>query len=1529
MTLHRLRSILIPLLAVAFMQAAGAPFEIDPGAANVVTFAPQKTRFVRFLMPESSGAQPCLDELEVYGVAPGKNLALAKHGGKVTASSELAGYAIHLIEHLNDGLYGNAHSWIAAGSRNEWAQVELPGVTVVQRLIFSRDRLGRYTDRLPASFVVQLSVDGKDWESVFRTDGVHVVPAVPNRPRRSTVRRISFRQHHARQLRVLILSTGDCSPPCLQEVEVYGRERGVNLALAENGATVRTSSVAQGSPALLNDGQHAYEGEWGAEHAAGQWVEVTFPTLVEVTQVVLSRDQKGQRDDGAPNVCEVLVAQDGMRWKRVAVHGRGVVGRPTPVPRVASPGVTVDSVTAPEHVPTVDALGFANLARGESAVVTASSILPGHAKIHAIPHLNDGQYGNRHSWISTGEPSWGQVDLGAERWVYKVALGSDSLGEYKDRAATRLRVLAGTPSPDDENGTWTVVAAYDGVPLNSRHEFAFVPIRVRAIRVEIQATSGGNARIDELEVYGSEGAIPLERVGDVADYPTDGGRDLHDAALDDAFLAEEVALLKTHGWADADPSLVDYLRVMEFPRRVPGDRLPCPPLALAPALDGVVDDVAWRGASRGVVRVADPRTFADGPLVEYELQAGHRDDELYLSVRTSRLLSGHIAVVSGGDWSGLGVVRLEGGKLVFSTYKSVVRNRHLHGEIEEDRPVIGGIGSDLCSIEMRLPKAWFPGWDTYGLRIGLGVGGRHTREYGNPVFLHPSGLRLRECKDVAGEVFQIEMAAGEAGPVRGILQASGASGTVFLLPGTSKRVEVLPESCAIGPLAAALFREDGTGIAYRLSLFRYDPEGRALRQMEELLPRLGRKGADVSRDRQEHARLVARWRSLPATRFALAHRRARVREARLSLRKLFLRDPDLAPVDRLLCVKRQNFEPSHNYSVILDARGGGGGSVVIADIPRDGERLLPQQATTTTLFESGQGIARNPMADFAAQRIYFAHCKAKGDYYRIYSVRPDGSGLTCLTRGPFHDYWPCPLPDGGLAFVSTRCRARFLCWRPQAAVLFRMEADGSGIRPLSHANLTEWAPSVMTDGRLIWTRSEYQDKGADHSHTLWSIRPDGSHPELVFGNTIVQPNGLANGREVPGTNEICATLISHFGDLNGPIVLVDRSKGRFDAEAITSLTPEVPWPGSWPREECFRDPVPISRDHVLCAYAPRRRFGIYVIDRYGNRELLYADPAISVVCPTPFGPVVTPPAVAPVAEAEDARDSESGEFFVQDVYAGLGPDVERGDVAYIRLNQEVRADLVRLENGTYQNDHQSFQDWYATPVHKVSGPFGWPSYVAKGSFGLIPVEPDGSVRFRAPAGKVLYFSVLDRDFNELQRMRSVVQLQPGEKRSCIGCHEPREAAPRLRVRPIAKGVTERQAATWEGSPFSYEDIVQPVLDANCVRCHGAKHVKRIDLRGVLDKEKVPVSYRTLISKGYVHYLNWSYKASPEKAEPKTFGVLRSKLWRTLDAGHHAVKLTRDETLRVKTWIDLNCPLWPDYIFRPDRPGGPALSQAGR
>ena len=505
--------------------------------------------------------------------------------------------------------------------------------------------------------------------------------------------------------------------------------------------------------------------------------------------------------------------------------------------------------------------------------------------------------------------------------------------------------------------------------------------------------------------------------------------------------------------------------------------------------------------------------------------------------------------------------------------------------------------------------------------------------------------------------------------------------------------------------------------------------------------------------------------------------------------------------------------------------------------------------------------------------------------------------------------------------MSTRCRARFLCWRPQAFVLFRGDAEGGSIRPLSFANLSEWTPAVMRDGRILWMRSEYLDKGADFGHTLWAIRPDGTHPELVFGNNTL--HCYAGGREVPGTGEVLCTLVSHGGDLNGPLALLDVAQGVSNPRAIRSITPDVEprYHMDWARSRCFRDPFPLGRDLYLASHAPDDRFGLYLVDRFGNRELLYLDPEIGSMAPTPLRPVDPPPVLAEIPAPAGGEPGE-GRFVLADVYRGLGPAVARGTVKYLRVCEEVKATLTRLPDGEYRKDHEPFEDWYATPTHKVRGPNGWPSFVAKADLGLAPVEPDGSAFFTAPAGKVLYFEALDAEFNEVQRMRSVVQLQPGESRSCIGCHEDRSLAPPASAPlPLAPGrePSKLEPPPWGAVPFSYERAVQPVWDRRCVRCHDGSDARRIDLSGRLDGEKVPASYRALIEGGWVHYFDCDWGREHHLAAPLSFGSVRSRLWEALGKGHpEEAKLAREEMYAVKCWIDLNCPLWPDYLFRPER-----------
>jgi len=750
------------------------------------------------------------------------------------------------------------------------------------------------------------------------------------------------------------------------------------------------------------------------------------------------------------------------------------------------------------------------------------------------------------------------------------------------------------------------------------------------------------------------------------------------------------------------------------------------------------------------------------------------------------------------------------------------------------------------------------------------------------------------------------------------------------------------------------------GPPYWGRLARMSPLDRTLTQFEDMIARLSAHGLTTDVERSELADLRQHAQEPLAQDAADALYLA----ARHAKRRLFFRDPNLAPLEHVLFAKRHPLKPSHNYSEHLDSLLVPGGGVCVLHIPRDADgRLDPARGEVETLFDGSAGIVRHPVADFDAKTIYFAYRPDKPaadgwqSYWRLMSVGTDGHGARQLTKDePFHDFDPIPLPDGGLGFISTRCKGRFLCWRPQAYVLYRMETDGSLIRRLSFANVSEWDPAMMQDGRILWTRTEYVDKGADFGHTLWAIRPDGAHPELVFGNDT--PYCYGHGREMPGTREIVCTLISH-GDHQGPVALIDRTRGHYEPAALINITPDTRPQYQMDRSyhETFRDPEPVSCNHVLVSHNPGQRdhWCLYVIDRFGNRELLYLDPAISSKKPSPLRPRPRPPVFPKMSDPSLAHEG-LGQFTVQDVYEGLGTTVARGQAKYLQVSQEVPANLASLPDGQYCSDHPDFEDFYATPVHLLNGSphtyttrianalqphafrvgsaaaagdglvtvtesGGWPSYAAKAVLGIVRIADNGSVNFTAPAGKVLYFHLLDEHFNELQRMRSVVQLQPGEQRSCVGCHENRVRSPALRAgKAVTPPVQALAPPPWGAVPFDYERVVQPVLDANCVRCHDTRSKATLDLRGRRDADRVPASYRALVSGGWVDYFDWRYGERHFKAEPLSFGTLRSRVFPALaKKQHEPVALKADDLRALKAWIDLNCPLWPDYRYRPDRP----------
>lgn len=135
---------------------------------NVERFAPVTAKFVRFTIKATSGnSQPCLDELEVFtSEAAPRNVALAILGGKLSASSTLPGHAIHQLAHLNEGLYGNSHSWISNEAGQGWVQLEFPEPQLIERIVWGRDREEKFKDRLPTDYVIEVAVEPGQWQTV-------------------------------------------------------------------------------------------------------------------------------------------------------------------------------------------------------------------------------------------------------------------------------------------------------------------------------------------------------------------------------------------------------------------------------------------------------------------------------------------------------------------------------------------------------------------------------------------------------------------------------------------------------------------------------------------------------------------------------------------------------------------------------------------------------------------------------------------------------------------------------------------------------------------------------------------------------------------------------------------------------------------------------------------------------------------------------------------------------------------------------------------------------------------------------------------------------------------------------------------------------------------------------------------------------------------------------------------------------------------------------------------------------------------
>jgi hypothetical protein len=325
-------------------------------------------------------------------------------------------------------------------------------------------------------------------------------------------------------------------------------------------------------------------------------------------------------------------------------------------------------------------------------------------------------------------------------------------------------------------------------------------------------------------------------------------------------------------------------------------------------------------------------------------------------------------------------------------------------------------------------------------------------------------------------------------------------------------------------------------------------------------------------------------------------------------------------------------------------------------------------------------------------------------------------------------------------------------------------------------------------------------------------------------------------------------------------------------------------------------------------------YGVYLVDTFGNKELIYRDPEISCGWPMPLRarPVPFAPVLAAGASKVNPADpatyekNEEATVTVLNVYNSLLPWPEGTKITALRVLQVLP---MTVPSGAPPHE---------TGLRVASA--GDSVVPVRHVLGTAPVHEDGSAHFTAPANRELFFQALDERGMAVQSMRSATALRAGERMTCAGCHAPSQhsPAPSAMVPLALRQDPARLQPDVDGSnPFSYPRLVQPVLDRKCVACHVEKNAPNLGREPI--SRNWFASYNTLAPKfGFYDYGD-NYRTTPGR-----FGARASKLISLLEAGHYDVKLTGDEFHRLTLWLDCSSLFYGVY----EKEGGLAQLRGG-
>jgi len=535
------------------------------------------------------------------------------------------------------------------------------------------------------------------------------------------------------------------------------------------------------------------------------------------------------------------------------------------------------------------------------------------------------------------------------------------------------------------------------------------------------------------------------------------------------------------------------------------------------------------------------------------------------------------------------------------------------------------------------------------------------------------------------------------------------------------------------------------------------------------------------------------------------------------------------------------------------------------------------------LVDDPEGGVRDPVVHYDARKIVFSYRPGGTEYYHLYEINIDGSGMRQLTNGPYDDIEPAFLPDGDIVFVSSRCKRYVQCWLTKVATLHRCGPDGRNIRAISANVEHDNTPWPLPDGRILYQRWEYVDRSQVDYHHLWTTNPDGTGQMVYYGNMhagIV----MIDAKPIPETdNKVVAIFSPGHGrrEHDGVITVVSPKKGPDDRSFAKSIS----------RNSNFRDPWAFSEDSFMAASGRQ----IVLMDGQGNtlaiHELTPEEARAGLQCHEPR-PVIRRPRERVIPPRIDRR-RETGTLTLMNVYQGR-------NLAGVK-REEIKKLLV-LES-------------LPKPINFTGGmdplTYGG-SFTLERVLGTVPVEPDGSAYMELPAMRSLFLIALDENDLAVKRMQSFLTVQPGEVTSCVGCHEQRTQSflPNANVMAVTRRPSQIEPYTDCPDVFDFPRDVQPILDRLCVDCHGYEKTARggpYAGKVVLTGDHGPMFSHAYFTMTVRQLFVDGRDLAKSNYGPRQLGSGASRILTMLDGSHYDVKATEHEKRMLRLWIEVGAP----------------------